>query len=121
MNSNRWNNIDLIYPEGGTFLDDVWYSNQEIKDNFAITEIHSYLMKPARQMIEKEWDVIHYDNGYSEMREVYSVLPSETIDDIPLLSVYGQMMLNSVINNIINNSEENNENEEDFIINYSSL
>jgi hypothetical protein len=31
FNIGVWDNLDLIFPEGGTFLDGVWYNNEEIK------------------------------------------------------------------------------------------
>lgn len=115
--NNRWDNLDDIFPDGGTYLDDVWYTNEQIRMLPDLPLITSYLMKPVRDMIEKEWTITWYDDGRMDFDQVYDVAPKNNVDDISLLSVYGCKM----IGNYYEREKDYDENSPCTGFNYSSL
>lgn len=109
--SNRWQNADEMFPDGGLYLDGRWVSNRELQ-LMDIDEIPCYLMKPVRQMVEFEEALIYHSDGSMERYKTYSIYPPYIPDGIPCLNVYGQAVYNNVIANVIKN--ENNDVMEDL-------
>lgn len=94
-----WEKIDLMFPQGGTIIEGVFYSNQAIK-NSNLDTIINYITKPVRKMTENILRYTYHSNGDLEVRKIYDVFPLENIDNSPVLNVYGQKMLNNIIGEI---------------------
>lgn len=119
FNLDAWKNIDLIFPEGGTTLDGVWYDNEEIR--FAnMPLIQSTIVKPIRDIPENQVLVSWYDNGNMDRRTTYSTYPPNLIDNIPPLNVYAQKIYNTFIANLQASTEKETL-IDDFESTYSSL
>lgn len=96
FNSKYWNNIDLIFPEGGTYLDGIWYDNNEIRFLNDLPLIQSSVIKPIRNSIASESKIIWYNNGDMDRRTVYNAFPPVLIDNISPLNIYGQKIYNQM-------------------------
>lgn len=91
-----WENIKKMFPSG--YASSV-YGNLSIEEIIEddYETIESYIITPARSMIENQEKVIFHSNGDMERYFIYSVQPRELIDGVPLLSVYGQKGLNEFL------------------------
>lgn len=118
FNIGVWDNLDLIFPEGGTFLDGVWYNNEEIK-YLNLPLIQTTVMKPIRDTLETQASIVWYDNGNMDRVTTYNVYPPYMVDNIPVLNVYGQKIYNMLIQQLTTQQEEDFVN--DFESAYSSL
>lgn len=118
FNIGVWDNLDLIFPEGGTFLDGVWYNNEEIK-YLNLPRIQTTVMKPIRDTLETQASIVWYDNGDMDRITTYNVYPPYMVDNIPALNVYGQKIYNMLIQQLTTQQEEDFVN--DFESAYSSL
>jgi hypothetical protein len=91
-----WDNIDEMFPSGGTLTDMGYLTNQEIVsgnyDKVCLT-----LTKPVRQMVERIETFEYYSDGSINRMVNFTVLPLENIDDRPLMNVYGQKIMNDII------------------------
>lgn len=116
LQTKTWKNINLIFPDGGTYLDGKWFSNEDIQ-NSGLPSIHSPITTPIRDSIDNEVDVIWYDNGDMKRTTIYSTYPPQMIDNIPPLNIYGQKIYNQFLLN--NNKKEIYT--YDFESDYSSL
>ncbi len=90
---NTWKNIDLIFPDGGTYLDGKWYSNTDIQA-LNLPSINSPIVTPIRVAIDNEVKVVWHNNGDMERVTVYNTYPPVMIDDIPPLNIYAQKIYN---------------------------
>mgnify|MGYP003300933622 CR=1 FL=1 len=88
-----WKNIDLIFPEGGTYLDGKWFSNEDIQ-NSNLPSINSPIITPIRDGIETEVKIVWHNNGDMERTTIYSTYPPLMVDDIPPLNIYAQKIYN---------------------------
>lgn len=125
LNSNRWQNADEMFPEGGLYLDGKWVTNTQLQ-MMDIDEIPSFLMKPVRQMVEFEEALIYHSDGSMERFKTYSLYPPYLPDDISCLSVYGQAVYNNSVGNIVQNNNEEvdeteDENNDEIGLDYSNL
>lgn len=85
--SNTWNNLDLIFPDGGTFLDNVWYDNEEIKI-MGLPTIETPILVPIRDSIASQSLVTWYDNGNMERVTLYNSYPPMMIDNFSPLNIF---------------------------------
>ena len=122
FNFDTWKNIDLIFPEGGTYLNNRWMSNEEIQSS-GLPSIHSPITIPIRQGIDSEIKITWYDNGDMDRVTVYNTYPPVLVDNIPPLNIYAQKIYNQLILNLNNqnNSEEEKNYTYDLKSDYSSL
>ena len=116
FNTEAWKNINLIFPDGGAYLDGVWYDNEDIVF-LNLPLIESSIVKPIRETTEYKTNIIWYDNGDMERKTIFSTYPAYMIDNIPPLNVYAQKMYNNFLTNL--SMKESNLN--DFESTYSSL
>ena len=112
----NWKNINFIFPEGGTYLDDKWYSNEDIQ-NMNMESIFSPLTTPIRDGIDSYVEITWHNNGDMERKTIYSTFPPQMIDNIPPLNIYAQKIYNQFI---LNNIRKENCSY-DFESDYSSL
>lgn len=91
-----WEKINEIFPNGGTFLDGVYYTNDEIQKS-GVSDITTYIQKPVREMLENVIEYKFYSNGDMTARTIYNIFPPKKIDGIPLLNVYAQKMINTIL------------------------
>lgn len=115
--SDVWQNIDLIFPEGGTVLDGTWYDNEDIC-YMNLPQISSPLIKPIRSIPLYEAEITWYDNGNMERVTTYHTYPPYMVDNIPVLNAYAQKLYNNFTNNLIIAKESSLD---DFESLYSSI
>lgn len=93
-----WEKINEIFPNGGTMLEDKYYTNEQIAASDLDT-IVNYIQKPVRSMIENQMEFTYYANGDMTARTIYNVFPPKLIDNFAPLNVYGQKILNDILRN----------------------
>ena len=91
-----WEKINEMFPYGGTVTNDGYKSIDDIILN-DYEKLELDVMKPSRDTIEFEEKIIWYSNGNMDRYFTYSVLPYNNIDNIPLLSFYGQKVYNDFL------------------------
>lgn len=63
---------------------------------------------PVRTIIEKVDKYTYYSDGRMEKETTHSLYPGESINGIPLLNSYGQMMFNFYMNKYKKPNNDNN-------------
>ena len=72
FNNLVWNNLDLIFPEGGTVLEDVWYTNRQLR-NMNLPFIVSREETHARDMVKSYEEIVWKNDGSMERIPFYNI------------------------------------------------
>lgn len=103
FNNSVWNNLDLIFPEGGTVLEDVWYTNRQLR-NMNLPFIVSREETHARDMVKSYEEIVWKNDGSMERIPFYNIYIEDLVDNIPLFNDFGQKTYNNYIQNKNGNS-----------------
>lgn len=90
-----WEKINEMFPDGGTYSDNGWITNEYIKAN-NLKQVELTLLKPVREMIQQKEKIIWYNDGRMDRFYTYDVFPYHNIDNIPLFNIYGQKIYNDL-------------------------
>jgi hypothetical protein len=69
-----WTKIDEIFPEGGTYLNGIYYTNDAIK-NSHLSKLTIPIMKPVRKMLENIIEYTYYSNNNLSVKTTYNIFP----------------------------------------------
>lgn len=84
-----WENIEKMFPTGGTPSDLGYLTNKYIKDN-NLPKVELTISRPVRNMIEYEEKLVYYPDGKLDRFYTYMVFPYRNVDGTPLLNVFAQ-------------------------------
>lgn len=85
-----WNNWDDMFPTGVAHSDDFGVITKDFAIANQLAKITTIYIKPARNILDNQIKYTWYENGDFTAEYIYNAYPIQSVDNIPLLNIYGQ-------------------------------